>query len=81
MFRKESLVIRHFSRQTSRSFTGTITSFNVRAAQEHLGPNRAETAARLFKKTWGLFVKSLGEEGLFEKVAFRQAVERFVFVQ
>ena len=30
-------------------------------------PNRAETAVRLFKKIWALFVKSLGEEGMFEK--------------
>ena len=28
-------------------------------------PNRAEAAVRLFKKTWVLFVKSLGEEGMF----------------
>ena len=44
-------------------------------------PNRAETAVRLFKKTWVLFVKSLGEEGMFEKVTLRQAVKRIVFVR
>ena len=44
-------------------------------------PNRAETAVRLFKKTWALFVKSLGEEGMFEKITLSQAVKRIVFVR
>ena len=44
-------------------------------------PNRAETAVRLFKKTWVLFVKSLGEEGMFQKITLRQAVTRIVFVR
>ena len=44
-------------------------------------PNRAETAVRLFKKMWVLFVKSLGEEGMFEKITLRQGVKRIVFVR
>ena len=44
-------------------------------------PNRGGTAVCLFKKTWVLFVKSLGEEGMLEKVTLRQAVKRIVFVR
>ena len=43
--------------------------------------NRAETAVRLFKKTWVLFVKSLGEEGMFEKITLRQTVKSIVLVR
>ena len=83
MFQKALLAILRVSRRTLRSST-FYKYHNI--AQYPRGPrtpwpNRAETAVRLFKKTWVLFVKSLGEEGMFEKITLRQAVKRIVFVR
>ena len=71
-------------------FTSDFDKFykyhNYNIAQCPRGPrtpcsNRAETAVRVFKKTWVLFVKSLGEEGMFEKITLRQTVKRIVLVR
>ena len=38
-------------------------------------PHRAETAVRLFKRTWSIMAKALADEGYAEKVTVRQAEE------
>ena len=44
-------------------------------------PNRAETAVRLFKRSWALMAKSLVEEDIMEKVTVRQAVKKVVWAR
>ena len=39
-------------------------------------PNRAETAVRLFKRTWSIMAKALADEGYAERVTVRQAVKK-----
>ena len=39
-------------------------------------PNRAETAVRLFKRTWSIMAKALADESYAEKVTVRQAVKK-----
>ena len=44
-------------------------------------PNRAETAVRLFKRTWSIMAKALAEEGFAEKVTVRQAVKKVAWAR
>ena len=39
-------------------------------------PNRAETAVRLFKRTWAIMAKALADEGYAERITVRQAVKK-----
>ena len=44
-------------------------------------PNRAETAVRLFKKTWAKMTKALREEGFLESITVRDAVKKVVWAR
>ena len=44
-------------------------------------PNRAETAVRLFKRTWSIMAKALADEGYAEKVTVRQAVKKVAWAR
>ena len=44
-------------------------------------PNRAETAVRLFKRTWSIMGKALADEGYAEKVTVRQAVKKVAWAR
>ena len=44
-------------------------------------PNRAETAVRLFKRTWSTMAKALADEGYAEKVTVRQAVKKVAWAR
>ena len=44
-------------------------------------PNRAETAVRLFKRTWSIMAKALTNEGYAEKVTVRQAVKKVAWAR
>ena len=44
-------------------------------------PNRAETAVRLFKRTWSIMAKALADEGYAEKVTARQAVKKVAWAR
>ena len=44
-------------------------------------PNRAETAVRLFKRTWSIMAKALADEGFAEKVTVRQAVKKVAWAR
>ena len=44
-------------------------------------PNRAETAVRLFKRTWSILAKALADEGFAEKVTVRQAVKKVAWAR
>ena len=44
-------------------------------------PNRAETAVRLFKRSWAIMAKALVDEGYGERVTVRQAVKKVVWAR
>ena len=44
-------------------------------------PNRAETAVRLFKRTWSIMAKALADEGYAERVTVRQAVKKVAWAR
>ena len=44
-------------------------------------PSTAETAVRLFKRTWAIVAKALADEGDAEKVAVRQAVKKVAWAR
>ena len=44
-------------------------------------PNRAETAVRLFKRTWSIMAKALADEGYAEKATVRQAVKKVAWAR
>ena len=44
-------------------------------------PNRAETAVRLFKRTWSTMAKALADEGYAERVTVRQAVKKVAWAR
>ena len=44
-------------------------------------PNRAETAVRLFKRTFGILSSAVGEDPTLRKVTFRQLVRRCVWAR
>ena len=44
-------------------------------------PNRAETAVRLFKRTWSIMAKALADEGYAEGVTVRQAVKKVAWAR
>ncbi|CAE7432177.1 lgrC, partial [Symbiodinium microadriaticum] len=44
-------------------------------------PNRAETAVRLFKRTWSIMAKALADEGHAERVTVRQAVKKVAWAR
>ena len=44
-------------------------------------PNRAETAVRLFKRTWSIMAKALADEGYAERVTVRQAVKKMAWAR
>ena len=44
-------------------------------------PNRAETAVRLFKRTWSIMAQALADEGYAEKVTVRQAVKKVAWAR
>ena len=44
-------------------------------------PHRAETAVRLFKRTWSIMAKALADDGYAEKVTVRQAVKKVAWAR
>ena len=44
-------------------------------------PNRAETAVRLFKRTWSIMAKALADEVYAERVTVRQAVKKVAWAR
>ena len=44
-------------------------------------PNRAETAVRLFKRTWSIMAKAFADEGYAEKVTVRHAVKKVAWAR
>ena len=44
-------------------------------------PNRAETAVRLFMRTWSIMAKALADEGYAERVTVRQAVKKVAWAR
>ena len=79
MFREESLETKHFSLISScptRSYYKFHGITPYPCGPRTPWPNRAETAVRLFKRTWSIMAKALADEGFAEKVTVRQAVKK-----
>ena len=81
MFRKESLEIKPFSLISSCHTTSFMALLLILVVLVLLGPNRAETAVRLFKRTWSIMAKALADEGFAEKVTVREAVKKVAWAR